>query len=165
MLHTSYLLIINYSKSLELTKLQTRFEAEKTQINDLVAQNPFINPKDLAGSIKELQNEFNITNHILIFLTGRYKFSEVFKAFALTDTTGVWLNDIQIANEGEFIGIKGLAVQAALLEKFIGELNSQAIFRHQTFEVHEVDRQVIDKNNKHEYISFYIATNTNLIKA
>ncbi|MCW9024831.1 MAG: hypothetical protein OQK73_09110 [Gammaproteobacteria bacterium] len=71
-------------------------------------------------------------------------FTEHVKGLARQRIDGMWLTDISISKGGEHLGMKGQALQAELLPRYLQRLSSEAAFLGKSFKTLNIARN--DKN-------------------
>ncbi len=60
-------------------------------------------------------------------------FSAYFRAFARQSVPGVWLTDLEVASEGDRIGVQGNALQAPLVPQYMSRLAQEPVMKGKEF--------------------------------
>jgi hypothetical protein len=67
-------------------------------------------------------------------------YSEYFKALARQNIDGLWLTGVSVASAGNDIGVRGRALDAALLPGYLGRLTREATMRGKAFGSLQISR-------------------------
>lgn len=119
---------------------------EKTQqkLIQVSTQYPLINPTELTGSIKYLDEQLALQKKIL----HEPRFSIYFAGLAKSIVPGVWLTRILISNEGERIQLQGHAITEIAAQRFLEALITQPIFARLKIELHDLTRSKNESDDK-----------------
>lgn len=158
-------LLINFSCALvekhhrfkQLNHLNDELVIEKKKLIELMLKYPFLDPKDLEGSLHQLQQKSELNARIFDLLTPGDVFSDYLRAIADAAVSGLWLTDILISKGGDAITLKGRATQILPVQSFLNRLSRQAIFSGKTFDLQELTKLEADSAGN-KYLSFYIVT-------
>lgn len=138
-----FLLFLNYSFELikknqlqnQVASLNVLVFQEKNQLERTMIEFPLINPEDLEGSMKKLQDEVSAKIKLMAIISNSVKFSSYLTSFANADITGLWLTQMQITQNGYAIDLKGLATHEDHIHQYYEELKKQSIFAPLKFEL------------------------------
>lgn len=129
-------------------KLLTELEKKQNEVNKqlVITSGKVTAPQtreEILTEIKQLQEQVTINEEILFTLvklqSGRtLGFSRYLKALAEQTQPGVWLVNFAFQEGGEFITLKGNALKAAEVPKFLEGLGSEPVFAGKSFQVFKV---------------------------
>jgi Tfp pilus assembly protein PilN len=134
-----FVLLLDYFYGLNVARQQNK---QVTFLNMQVntAQNKLIETANQYPkvSLQAVWNNVSCNTH----------FSAYLEALAKASIPSVWLTEISISENGQYVSLKGRALKAVYVQEFLDHLKSQAIFSTIPFELQELS----DK----KFISFYL---------
>jgi len=146
---------------------ERRIEAANLAIEDLMLnlqeRSQFLAQRNadpaLVTKLQELERESADKGQVLDLLGGKTLgntagFSAQLAAFGRRNPDGLWLRHVAISDGGREIEIRGGALDAALVPRFIGALQEEPVFRGTSFQHFEME----DSPVRGGPVSFSLAT-------
>ncbi|MES2126206.1 MAG: hypothetical protein V4463_02950 [Pseudomonadota bacterium] len=106
--------------------------------------------RDVAGILK--RGEFGNTRG----------YAEYFRAFARQRVNGLWLTGLSIHGAGVDIGVKGRALEPAMVPNYIGRLGQETVLRGKTFASLQIGQP--SKEAVAPFVEFSLQTNLEQVK-
>lgn len=157
--------------NLSLKSLENEMNTLQTQIDQAMEKNkPIPIDQNLAAQVRRLINERdgkrlvlqNLSHGIDANGTG---FSKYLIGLARQQVAGLWLNSIEIAEGGQFIGLQGKTTQPELIPQLIQNLSKEAVFNGVAFSNLALNRKQVSKKDlqnkkkvKDNHLHFVIQT-------
>ncbi len=116
-------------------QLNNQVNALQQRLASLTKQYPITDALALDNILQQLKHQYSVKIKLLNLLTVNTKFSTYLLGLANVDMPGVWLTEILFNNMDQRIDLKGFALQAALVEKMLVQLSTQAAFSNLRFEI------------------------------
>ena len=111
---------------------------------------------EIAKINKELANRKKIQSVLQQNTFGNSNgFSGYLEAFARRHVQGTWLTMVKISEGGQFLGLKGKTLSSSLVPVYIGQLANEELLAGRSFNVMEMSRSDINRNQ----LNFYVSTN------
>lgn len=150
---TAVMLVFIVFYSFQLRQLESQLETQRAvqaaklaQLESLQAQiQGRQKDQQLQAKIDALLQQINNKQRVMKVLGdqrfGNIKgFSPHMNGLARQRIDGLWLTEIRISHGGETLGIKGQALKAALLPRYLQRLSSEDIFNGKAFETLSMSR-------------------------
>jgi hypothetical protein len=154
---TFVLFVVTVLLQLQLSTQVSKLETAKTQQTAQLARLEKLQQqiqnrqqdKKLLHEIEMLSTNIANKQQVMqVLTTQRFGntdgFTEHVKGLARQRIDGMWLTDVSISNGGEHLGMKGQALQAELLPRYLQRLSSEEAFLGKSFKTLNIARN--DKN-------------------
>lgn len=134
------------AKEQMVSALKTTVEQSRAQLESLQQQHaPKAKNGLLESQVKALQEErLHLSKRLQTLETELNRpnpvFSSVLEGLARTPQQALWLDEIRIAEGGQFLRLQGLTLSAAEVPRFIEALREQTAFQGRQFHSVEIQR-------------------------
>lgn len=139
--------------SYRLSKLEEQVAAgqnllaeQQRRLNDISARHPLPqSDAQLAAQLVRLQGQRDALRDVEALLQdsrlgNTQGYAEHFRALARRHVSGVWLTGLTISGADDAIGVRGRALQPALIPVYISQLTAEKVMRGKTFVSLEIGR-------------------------
>ncbi len=109
-------------------------------LDQIHAQYPMLDLKDMESSLKILQGELEQKNSVFNLLSQNQNFSTYLLGVARAAVPNLWLLDIQVEMGPRDLTLKGYALDSNAIQQFMNQLTLQKEFSGLNFQLREVNK-------------------------
>lgn len=152
-----YALLENHHLSKEFQEADISLNNTKQHFQQLIAQYPSIDTKNIQTVADSLRAELNNELKIVQLLNQSSKFSTYMQGLAEAAVPNVWLTTITFAAKEPHIILQGNALEALSAQQYLDQLMHQSVFNTLPFKINDLTQATI---NKSAIFTFNMSTKT-----
>lgn len=159
LIDSAMVFVTNQNKKKQVSVLNEQLKVARQEVEDIKAKYPIIDVNSTEESMRQLRKDLLTKGKMLAIISRQTLFSSYLTAIANSIVSGAWLVEINIADAGQTLTLKGYVTQTISAQNFIASLKRQPIFKVMAF---ELDDLAVSTENpgKNSYFSFIITGKT-----